>query len=171
MSPQRKEEMTIDGCLRGSRRSHNQKRETSRDASRRSSQEKLDRELVEIKVQLEVMEEFVQRNMEEQRYGWVLRRKRIKWIQLKRRLMYDTRVQLEEELREAELQQRMCAEEEVYLCELEQGSTLDESSDEDEDMRIYGGFMNSWKDGNQLEELMFETTKEASKPYDFETNN
>ena len=34
MSPQRKEEMTIDGYLRGSRRSHNQKRETSRDASR-----------------------------------------------------------------------------------------------------------------------------------------
>ena len=34
MSPQRKEEMTIDGYLRGSRRSHNQKRETNRDASR-----------------------------------------------------------------------------------------------------------------------------------------
>ena len=34
MSSQRKEEMTIYGYLRGSRRSHNQKRETNRDASR-----------------------------------------------------------------------------------------------------------------------------------------
>jgi hypothetical protein len=225
MSPQRKEEMTIDGYLRGSRRSHNQKRETNRDASRgpsmrrlgvvstdkllksscsdglvvvhdeqrgvherkktvvvdnhsegsekghrRSSQEKIDRELAEIKVQLEVMREFVQRNMEDQRYGWVLQRKRIKWIQLQRRLKYDTRVQLEEELRGVELQQRMCVEEEVYLCEPEQGSVLGESSDEDEDMRLDDGFMDPWKDENQLEELMFETTKEALKPYDFETN-
>ena len=41
MSPQRKEEMTIDGYLRDSRRSHNQKRETNRDASRRPSMERI----------------------------------------------------------------------------------------------------------------------------------
>ena len=41
MSPQRKEEMTIDGYLRGSRRSHNQKRETNRDTSRRPSMRRL----------------------------------------------------------------------------------------------------------------------------------
>ena len=75
--------------------------------------------MAEIKVQLEVMREFVQRNMEDQRYGWVLQRKRIKWIQLQRRLKYDTRVPLEEEHRGAELQQRMFVEEEVYLCKPE----------------------------------------------------
>jgi hypothetical protein len=109
--------------------------------------------------------------MEDHRYGWVLQRKRIKWIQLQRRLKYDTRVQLEEELRGVELQQRLCAEEEVYLCEPEQGSILGESSDEDEDMRLDDGFMDPWKDENQLQELMFEITKEALKNYDFETNN
>ena len=41
MSPQRKEEMNIDGYIRGSRRSHNKKRETSRDASRRTSMGRL----------------------------------------------------------------------------------------------------------------------------------
>ena len=117
------------------------------------------------------MREFVQRNMEDQRYGWVLQRKRIKWIQLQRRLKYDTRVQLEEELRGAELHHRFDAEEEVYLCEPEQGSFLGARSDEDEDMRLDDGFMDPWKDENQLEELMFETTKGALKPYDFETNN
>jgi hypothetical protein len=64
--------------------------EGSKKGHRRSSQENLDRELAEIKVQLEVMREFVQRNMEDQRYCWVLQRKRIKWIQLQRRLKYDT---------------------------------------------------------------------------------
>ena len=33
--------MTIDGYLRDSRRSHNQKRETNKDASRRPSMERL----------------------------------------------------------------------------------------------------------------------------------
>ena len=41
MSPQWKEEMTINGYPRGSRRSHNQKRETIRDASRRPSMRRL----------------------------------------------------------------------------------------------------------------------------------
>ena len=37
-------------------------------------------------------------------------------------------------------------------------------------MRLDNGFMDPWKDENHLEELMFEITKEALEPYDFETN-
>ena len=74
---------------------------------------KLDRELAEIKVQLEVLREFIQGSMEHQRYDWVLRKKIFKWSQLQSRLGSDTRIQLEEELRGAELQNRMCAQEEV----------------------------------------------------------
>ena len=70
--------------------------EGSEKGHRRSSQENLDREFVEIKVQLEVMRYFVQRNMEDQRYGWVLQRKILKWIQLQRILKNDTIFQLEE---------------------------------------------------------------------------
>ena len=120
MIPQKKEEeMTTDGYLKGSKRSHNQKKEISRDASRRlgwenigvvstnrlmesycrdglfvvryeqigfhegnktmatdshskgskrdyerSSKNKLDREIAEVKVQLEMMRESIQRDME-----------------------------------------------------------------------------------------------------------
>ena len=46
------------------------------------------------------------------------------------------------------MQQRMCAEEEVYLCEPEQGSVLGESNDEEEDMRLDGGFMDPLRDEN-----------------------
>ncbi len=155
--------MAIDGCLRGSRRSHNQKEETIRDTNKRfgivstdkllklecndgwvevhderrefhegkntlvtnnhsegleqghrtSSQKMLDRRLAELEIQLEVMEEFVQRNMEDQRYGWILQRKGIKWIQLQRILNYKERVQLKEALREAKLQQRKSVEKEA----------------------------------------------------------
>ena len=97
--------------------------------------------------------------MEGQRYGWVLQRKRIKWIELQRGLKYDTRVQLEEELKGAELHHRFNAVEEVYLCEPEQGYVLVARSDEDEDMRLDDGFMDPWKDENQLRELMFETKR------------
>ena len=60
--------------------------------------------------------------------------------------------------------------EEVYLCEPEQGYVLVARSDEDEDMRLDDGFMDPWKNENQLEELMFETAKYSLKYYDFETN-
>ena len=56
------------------------------------------------------------------------------------RLRHEARVHLEEELRGAELQHRICTEEEVYLCEPEQGSILGDSSNEDEDMRPVDSF-------------------------------
>ena len=74
-------------------------------------------------------------------------------------MRYETRVQLEEELRRAELQYRMCTKEQVYLCEPKQGSILSESGDEDEDIRLVNGFMNPWKDENELREIIFGTTK------------
>ena len=136
----------------------------------RSSKNKIDRELAEINVQLEVLRELIQGNVEHQKYDWVLQKKRVKWHQLQSRLRSNTRIQLEEELRGVELHHRMCAEEEVYLCEPEQGSILGDSSNEDEDMRLDDGFMDPWKDENQRKELMFETTRETMDPYGFETN-
>jgi hypothetical protein len=65
----------------------------------------------------------------------------------------------------------MYVEEEVYLCEPEQGSILGESGDEDKYMRLANGFMDPWKDENQLKKMMFGTTKETMEPYDFETND
>ena len=38
-------------------------------------------------------------------------------------------------------------------------------------MRPADGFMDPWKDGNKQKELMFEKTRKAMGPYDFETND
>ena len=65
----------------------------------------------------------------------------------------------------------MCTKEQVYLCEPKQGSILNETSDEYEDIRLVNGFMNPQKDENELREMIFGTTKEAMEPYDLETNN
>ena len=53
--------MTTKGCSKGSKRDH-----------KRSREDKLDRESAKMKVQLEVMKEIIQRNVENQRYGWIL---------------------------------------------------------------------------------------------------
>lgn len=44
------------------------------------------------------------------------------------------------------------------------------SGDEVEDRGLVNGFMDPWKDESQLRELKFETTKEDTRPYGFETD-
>jgi len=56
-----KKNMATDGHSKGSRKGY-----------KRSSENKLDKELAEIKVQLEVMRESIQRNMEDQTYCWII---------------------------------------------------------------------------------------------------
>ena len=69
------------------------------------------------------------------------------------------------------MQHKICAGEEGYLCEPGEGPILGESSDDDEDMGLVNGLMDPLEDQNKLRELMFETIKEAIRPYDFETND
>jgi hypothetical protein len=57
----RRKTMIIEDHSKGSGRGHE-----------RSSQNRFDKRLVEIEVQLEVLEEVLQRNEEDQRYGWTL---------------------------------------------------------------------------------------------------
>ena len=60
--------MATDGHNKSLRRGH-----------KISSEDEFDRELVEMKIQLDFLREFIQRNMEDHIYGWILKRKRIKW--------------------------------------------------------------------------------------------
>ena len=40
---------------------------------------KNDREVVELKLHLTLLKEMLQHNIEDQYYGWVMRRKKVKW--------------------------------------------------------------------------------------------
>ena len=65
-----RENMITKDHIKGSRRGHE-----------KLSQDRLDRRLAEIEVQLEVMEGLLQKNGEDQRYGWILPKK-VKWYML-----------------------------------------------------------------------------------------
>jgi hypothetical protein len=165
--------MIVDSHVKGSKGSQKGVKEDARvnGIKKRMSDEEFDREFNEIKVQLNILMELLQKSEEYHRYGWILQKKRVKWSFLQSRLRHKTSVQPKEELKRVELQHKICAGEEGYLCEPEQGPILGESSDDDEDMGLVDGLMNPLEDENKLRELMSETTEEAIRPYDFKIND
>jgi len=72
--------MTSDSHSRGSKRVHNkgQKNRFAKENGMRMSEEKYDKEMVEMVVQLKVLMEMLQRNEKDQKYGYVMRIK-VKW--------------------------------------------------------------------------------------------
>ena len=76
----REEHMTIISHAMGSRRSHNEKGEDDKAISiKRMIQETFEREMVEIRESLSKLMELLQRSKEEQYYGWILRKNKVKW--------------------------------------------------------------------------------------------
>ena len=73
--------MTVDSHKRGSRERHNELKEDAKTTGmkRRMNQEGFDKEMAEIKERLSVMMELLQRSEEERYYGWILRKKKVKW--------------------------------------------------------------------------------------------
>jgi len=128
-------EMTTDSLNtdnRGSKEDHNRtkvKKEDAKANGKRMHQEELKKEIVELKEKLNVLRMLLEEN---QRQGWVLRRKKVKCSKLHRRLHQRQVKWFMEKLREDELEM------EVYICEIEQGEVLGE----DEDWRSVEDLMN-----------------------------
>jgi len=59
------------------------KKEDAKENGKRMSQEEIDKEIVEMKEQLNVLRMILEEN---QRLGWVLKKKPVKWSKLQRRL-------------------------------------------------------------------------------------
>jgi len=87
---------------------------------------------------------------ENQRLGWVLRKKPVKWSKLQRRLQQKQLKSLMEKLKEAELEM------EVSIFEPEQGEIMGEEEG------IIDDFLNCWTNAAQQENV---------KPYIVESNN
>ena len=76
----REEHMTINSHAMDSRRSHNEKGEDAKVIGiKRMSQETFEREMDEIRESLSKLMELLQRSEEELCYGWILRKKKVKW--------------------------------------------------------------------------------------------
>lgn len=77
--------MTTDSHSRGSERSHNKrkiKKEDAKTNGMRMSQEEIDKEIKELKEQLDALRRILE---EDQRLGWVLRKKPVRY-EMQRRL-------------------------------------------------------------------------------------
>jgi len=75
--------MTIDSHSIGSEKSHKVKKENAKAIGKRMSQEEIHKEIAELKEQLNILRMILEEN---QRLGWVLKKKPVKWSKLQRRL-------------------------------------------------------------------------------------
>jgi hypothetical protein len=152
--------MTTDGHLKGSERSHNHVDINAKEVGiRKMSDDKFEKEMVELRVHLNVLMEFLQKYEEDQRYGWTMKKKKVRWHSLQMKLRKRMYARLKEELREAEY------EEEVYICELEQGVFFDEEEARDVEERFLDSLMNYWTSSDQHGDMMTEASNE--EPYIF----
>ena len=73
--------MTIDRHRRGSMEGHSKMKENAKyiGIKKRMDQNTFEREIVKIKENFSKLMELLQRSKEDQFFGWVLRRKKIKW--------------------------------------------------------------------------------------------
>ena len=143
--------MTIDSHNRGSERRHNKRYEkkNAKADGKRLSQEEINKELAEIRKELDVLTMQLEEN---QRQGWVLRKKPVEWHEMQRRLQQKQVKWLREKLKEVELEM------EESICEPEQGEIMGESEDytEDKEWRTSEDLMDYWDSSKQHEEMLTE---------------
>jgi hypothetical protein len=108
---------------------------------------------------------LLQESEKDQRYSWILRKKKVKWHMLQMKLKHRLCARLRKELREVEYGVK------VHYCEPEQGSFLGADEDKDVDERSDESLMNYWTSSDQHEGLMVEASNGAREPYILKYDN
>ena len=95
--------MTTDSHSKGLERIHNRgyKKRDAKANGKRTSQEEIDKEAVELKEQLNELRRMLE---ESQRLGWVLRKKPVEWHEMQRRIQQKKVMWLKGKLKEVELE-------------------------------------------------------------------
>ena len=132
--------MTTDSHSRGSERSHSRrkmKKEDAKENGKKMSQEKIDKEIAELKEQFDTLRRILE---ESHRLGWALRKKPVKWHEMQRRIQQNQVKWLMEKLKEVKLEM------EESICEPEQGEILGETEDytKDKEWRSSEDLMDCW---------------------------
>jgi hypothetical protein len=92
-SPQKKEENMTTDSHEGSHKKR--KKDAKEDGIKGMSQEDFDRELDELKERLSMIEKLLDEGEKDQWYGWILRKKKVRWnsLQVKLRIEYVCQVE------------------------------------------------------------------------------
>lgn len=117
------------------------RKEDAKENGKRMRQEEIDKEIAELKEQLDALRRILEEN---ERLGWVLRKKLVEWYKMQRRLQKMQVKWLKGKLKEVELEM------EESICEPEHGEILGENEDED---------------------LKIETSNKAKRSHGFKTDN
>jgi hypothetical protein len=82
--PQKEEKMTIKSHGEDSNRSNNKRKVNAKENGRETkmSQEEFDKEMVELKKELSILIMLLEEYEEDQRYGWTLKKKNVRWRSL-----------------------------------------------------------------------------------------
>ena len=152
--------MMITGShCKGSKTSHNIRKDVMVKDINRMIQEEYDRELVDIGLQLIRLEMLLQK--EHQRYGWIMKNKNLRWKLLQVKLQQMMSIILKEDLRIAK------SNIDVLICEPEHGPLLGEYVSEDDEERLIESLMDSVEITNQLMEEMVVRPNETKRSYIF----
>jgi hypothetical protein len=118
-SPQKKERKMTTDSHEGSH-----SKDTKENGIQGMSQKEFDKEFVEIKENLDVMLMLLEGQEEDQRKGWTIRRKEVRWHSLQVKLRQRMVARLREKLRATEFKMQ------VVYCEPEEGDVLREGYEE-----------------------------------------
>jgi hypothetical protein len=153
-SPHKEAKMTI----RGHEKSHNRRKKDAKDngKGKKMSQEVLDKEMAVLKASVDAIIMLLEDCERGQRYGWTMKKKKIKWKMLQIKIKRRMYARLREELRAAELKV------EDDYCRPKQKVYLDEEG-------IIDNFLTYWTSSDQQGDVMIKTSKEE-EPCIFETN-
>lgn len=87
------------------------------------SQKEFDKEITEIKERFNKIERLIQESNEDEYCGWMMRKKKVQWFALQQRKRQQSMAWWKnEELKKANLEQRLIKLEEVHSCEHKVGS-------------------------------------------------
>jgi len=78
------------------------------------------KEMVELRVEINHVKFLLQGSQDDQIYGWITRKKKVRWNSLQRKLRQNVHAKLEEEMREIECEM------DVFICKFEQRLFFDE---------------------------------------------
>ena len=94
--------MITEGYCRGSEESHDRRKYAKVTGMKLMSQEEFERELADIKESMNALMKLLEEQYEDQCYGWIMKKKKMKLPSLQRRLRQKVHARLKKELRTTE---------------------------------------------------------------------
>lgn len=146
--------MTIPSHMRDLKKNYGQmKKVVQLEDIQKTSPKEYDEDFVEIKERFSKLEKLIQESNKDEYYGWVMKKKKVKWSTLQRKKRLQSLVlRKDRELKKAELEQGLMKQEEV--CSWEHETEIFLRKADEVDVEFKKNLMRCSDNGSHLKELM-----------------